>query len=95
MAIPASAARAFLSIASRSRRIGQLCCRSLNFMNILLEGVCNFGRVLFALTVRSDLAAGVPSLGNLVRGLVHWGLVRQTLFGRSLRRATSMNLGVI
>ena len=76
MAIPAGAARAFLSVASRARRIGQLCCRGLNFMNILLEGVGNFGRVLFALTVRSDLASRVPSLGNLVRRLVHWRLVR-------------------
>ena len=95
MAIPAGAASAFLSIASRSRRIGQLCCCSFNFMNILLEGVCNFGRVLFAFTISSDLTAGVPGLGNLIRGLVHWGLIRQTLFGRSLRRATSVNLGVI
>ena len=84
MAIPAGAASAFLSIASRARRIGQLCCRGLNFMNILLESVCNFGRVLFALTVCSDLTARVPSLGNLIRRLVHRGLIRQTLFGRSL-----------
>ena len=95
MAIPACAARAFLSIASRACRIGQLCCRGLNFMNILLEGVCYFGRVLFALTICSDLATGVPGLSNLVRRLVHWGLVRQTLLGRSLRRATSMDLGVV
>ena len=54
--------------------------------------------MLFALTVRTDMTARVPStmiIIDLTGGLMNRGLILQTLFGRSLRRSVDLLLRVI
>ena len=58
------------------------CC--LNIVNVLLESVSDLGRVLFALTVGTNMSTRISSMANLAGGLVGGCLVVQTLFRRSL-----------
>ena len=96
MAVPARSTRAFVSVASRttSCHVTHLSSCRFDFMNILLESVCNLGRVLFALSVGASVATCISTVADLAGRLVCRCLVLQTLFGRSFRRSTTMDLRI-
>ena len=96
MAVSACSTSAIVSVASRttSCHVTHLSSCRFNFMNILLESVCNLGRVLFALSIGASVATCISTVANLAGGLVSRCLVLQTLFGRPLRRSTTVDLRI-
>ena len=96
MAVSTRSTSAIVSVASRTTacHVTHLSSCRFNFMNILLESVCNLGRVLFALSIGASVATCISTMANLAGRLVCRCLVLQTLFGRSLRRSTTVDLRI-
>ena len=96
MAVPTRSTGTIVSVASRttSCHVTHLSSCRFNFMNILLESVCNLGRVLFALSIGASVATCISTVANLAGRLMCRCLVLQTLFGRSLRRSTTVDLRI-
>lgn len=88
MTIPSSSAGGIMGVASRASstpsHVTYLRRCRLNLVDVLFQGVRNFGRVLFALAIGPNMAAWIPSVADLAGRLMYWRLVLQTLFRRSL-----------
>ena len=78
MTIPSSPTGALMGVASLASTPGHVTylrrCR-LNLVDVLLQSVSNFGRMLFTLTIWSNMATCISSMTDLAGGLMNRCLV--------------------